>query len=81
MSQSGPKGVCVVTQSPCLAGCSYELTMREPQATLQLVTIAEFHNFMARLSAVAVLFRGTLLYRTSGESQFYFYIPDYWKKA
>ena len=73
MSQSGPKGVCVVTQSPRLAGCSYELTMKEQQATLQFVSNAKFHNFMARVSTVAILLQGSLVYWSSGESQLYFF--------
>lgn len=73
MSQSGPKGLCVVTQSPSLAGCSYELTRREQQATLQFVRIAKFHNFMAPLSTVAILLQGSLVYPSSGESPLYFF--------
>lgn len=82
MSRSGPKGVCVVTPSPCLAGCSYELTVREQQVNLQFLSIAKFHNLMRRLSMVAILLQGSLVYWGSGESQsYFFYFLDSWKKA
>lgn len=61
LSQSGPKGVCVVIQPPLLAGYCYELTMRVQQATLHFVTIAKFHNLMEKLE-VDILLQGFLVY-------------------
>lgn len=80
VSQSGPKGVCVITQFPCLAGCSYELIIRELQAThvCQYCQISQFHGktfyscfSTSRLLGVSKQWRMSVTF---------FYLPDYWKK-
>lgn len=80
MSQSGPKGVCVITPFPCLAGCSYELIIRELQATLvcQYCQISQFHG-----KTFCSCFNTSRLLGVSKQWRMwvtFLYLPDYWKK-
>lgn len=50
--------------------------MGDQQATLQSVSIARFHNLMARLSVAVISLQDSLVCHSSED-----FLPDYWKMA